>query len=95
VAVLRPSTELSHGELAELFTAAYEGYFVPFRVDEATLGFMVDVFDLDLELSLVAVEDGTPVRSRQPGPARRVHLARWRRRRPEPSRRGNRRAAHA
>jgi len=43
VAVLRPSTELSHGELAELFTAAYEGYFVPFRVDEATLGFMVDV----------------------------------------------------
>ena len=61
MAVLRPSTELSHGELAELFTATYEGYFVPFKVDEATLGFMVDVFDLDLELSLVAVEDGTPV----------------------------------
>jgi ribosomal protein S18 acetylase RimI-like enzyme len=58
---LRPSTELSRGELAALFTAAYEGYFVPFAVDEATLEFMVDVFDLDLARSLVAVEDGTAV----------------------------------
>jgi GNAT superfamily N-acetyltransferase len=58
---LRPSTELSRSELADLFTAAYEGYYVPFVVDETTLGFMVDVFDLDLERSLVAVEDGTAV----------------------------------
>jgi GNAT superfamily N-acetyltransferase len=58
---LSPSTELSHGELAALFTAAYEGYFVPFAVDEATLEFMVDVFDLDLGRSLVAIEDGTAV----------------------------------
>jgi ribosomal protein S18 acetylase RimI-like enzyme len=57
----RPSTELSNGELAALFTAAYEGYFVPFAVDEATLEFMVDVFDLDRERSLVAVEDGTAI----------------------------------
>jgi ribosomal protein S18 acetylase RimI-like enzyme len=54
---LRPSSDLTHAELAELFTAAYEGYFVPFAVDEATLGYMVDVFDLDLSRSLVA-EDG-------------------------------------
>jgi GNAT superfamily N-acetyltransferase len=58
---LRPSTELSHGELAALFTAAYEGYFVPFAVDEATLRYMVDVFDLDLGRSLVAFDDGAPV----------------------------------
>jgi ribosomal protein S18 acetylase RimI-like enzyme len=58
---LRPSTELSYGELAALFTAAYEGYFVPFAVDEATLEFMVHVFDIDLQRSLVAVEDGTAV----------------------------------
>jgi GNAT superfamily N-acetyltransferase len=58
---LRPSTELTHGELAALFTAAYEGYFVPFAVDEAILRYMVDVFDLDLGRSLVAVDDGVPV----------------------------------
>lgn len=58
---LRSSTELSYGELAELFTAAYEGYFVPFAVDAATFGFMVEVFDLDLGESLVADDDHGPV----------------------------------
>jgi ribosomal protein S18 acetylase RimI-like enzyme len=58
---LLPSTELPRAELAELFTASYEGYFVPFKVDEQALAFMVDAFDLDLAESLVAVEDGTPV----------------------------------
>jgi GNAT superfamily N-acetyltransferase len=55
---VRSATELSYGELAGLFTAAYEGYFVPLTVDEATFGFMVDVFDLDLSESLVAHDDG-------------------------------------
>jgi GNAT superfamily N-acetyltransferase len=58
---VRSSTELSYGELAALFTAAYEGYFVPFTVDEATFGFMVEVFDLDLSESLVAHDDHGPV----------------------------------
>jgi GNAT superfamily N-acetyltransferase len=58
---LRPSTEFSYGELASLFTAAYEGYFVPFSVDETTVQFMVDVFDLEPAWSLVAVHDGVPV----------------------------------
>jgi len=58
---LRPSTELTHADLAELFTASYEGYFVTFRVDEPTFGFMVDVFDLDLAGSLVAIVDGAQV----------------------------------
>jgi ribosomal protein S18 acetylase RimI-like enzyme len=58
---LRPSTAVSRGELAALFTAAYEGYFIPFSVDEATLGYMVDVFDLDLGQSFVADDDGVLV----------------------------------
>jgi ribosomal protein S18 acetylase RimI-like enzyme len=58
---LGPSTELTRPELAELFTAAYEGYYLPFQVDEARLAHMVDAFDLDLDRSLVAWEDGKPV----------------------------------
>lgn len=58
---LRRPTELTSGELAELFTAAYEGYFVPFRVDEARLAQMVDAFDIDLARSLVAWYDGARV----------------------------------
>jgi GNAT superfamily N-acetyltransferase len=51
---LRPSTELSRADLAQLFTAAYAGYFVPFQVDEARLEHMVDVYDIALDRSLVA-----------------------------------------
>lgn len=58
---LRPSSGFSNGELAALFTAAYTGYFVPFEVDEARFEFMVDVFDLDLERSLVAVDGGEAI----------------------------------
>jgi RimJ/RimL family protein N-acetyltransferase len=53
---LRPSTELARPALAELFTAAYEDYYVPFQIDEARLAHMVDAFDLDLDRSLVAWE---------------------------------------
>src|SRR6185312_3533307 len=38
-----------------------EGYFIPFVVDESQLKYMVDVFDLDLSRSLVAVEGERPV----------------------------------
>ena len=58
---LRPSTDFTTAELAELFTASYEGYFVPFKVDEATVGYMVEVFDLDVAGSLVALDGDTPV----------------------------------
>ena len=58
---LRSARSLSTGERAELFTAAYEGYVVPFRMDEATLALMDAVFDLDLDASLVAYRDGAPV----------------------------------
>jgi GNAT superfamily N-acetyltransferase len=60
-AELRPSTELARSELAQLFTAAYEGYVVPFMIDEARLGHMVDAYDLDLDRSVVAWEQEMPI----------------------------------
>ena len=57
----RPSKEFSLAELASLFTAAYHGYFIPFAVDETQLRYLVDVFDLDLSRSLVAVEHQRPI----------------------------------
>ena len=46
-----PACALPLAELAELFTAGYEGYFTPIRVDEPTLRFMVDAWDIDLTRS--------------------------------------------
>jgi GNAT superfamily N-acetyltransferase len=57
----RPSSDYSLAELATLFTASYEGYFIPFVVDETQLSYMVDVFDLDLSRSFVAVEPERPI----------------------------------
>jgi ribosomal protein S18 acetylase RimI-like enzyme len=59
--ILRRSSDFAPAELAQLFTASYEGYFVPFQVDEQAFSFMVDAFDLDLEQSLVAVDGETPI----------------------------------
>jgi ribosomal protein S18 acetylase RimI-like enzyme len=58
--VIVPADTLAPAELAELFTAAYEGYPMPVRVDEATLGFMVDAYDIDLRRSRVALREGEP-----------------------------------
>jgi ribosomal protein S18 acetylase RimI-like enzyme len=58
---LRSSSEFELGELARLFTAAYEDYFVPFQVDEAAMRFMVDAFDLDLASSVVALDGDEPI----------------------------------
>ena len=58
---LRAASSLSPGELAALFTRAYENYYVPVQVDEAALGFLERVFDLDLDAGLVAVDDGEPL----------------------------------
>jgi GNAT superfamily N-acetyltransferase len=57
----RPSTDFHLAELALLFTASYEGYFIPFVLDETQLGNMVEDFDLDLSRSVVAVERERPV----------------------------------
>jgi ribosomal protein S18 acetylase RimI-like enzyme len=58
---LRPASSFPLGELARIFTAAYEGYLVPMQVDEPALRFMVDAFDLDLDASVVALRGSEPV----------------------------------
>jgi ribosomal protein S18 acetylase RimI-like enzyme len=52
---------LALNERAALFNAAYEGYLVPFHVDEAMLASMQETFDLDLEASRIALRGGATV----------------------------------
>jgi ribosomal protein S18 acetylase RimI-like enzyme len=58
---IEPASDRTLAELAALFTAGYEEYFVPVVVDEAAFRFMVETFDDDLDASRVAVLDGEPV----------------------------------
>jgi ribosomal protein S18 acetylase RimI-like enzyme len=58
---LVPASTFSAAELAALFTAGYEGYYVPLAVDEAAFSFMASTWDYDLEASRVAVGDEGPV----------------------------------
>ena len=58
---LVPASSVPLAELAELFTAGYEGYFVPVHVDEPTLAFMVEAWDIDLERSRVAIGEAGAV----------------------------------
>ncbi len=58
---LRPTRALPAAERAELLNAAYEGYVVPFHVEEATVAWMDEAFDIDLEASRIAFRDGEPV----------------------------------
>lgn len=53
-----PADTLSLAELAELFTAGYEAYFTPIAVDEPTLRFMVNAWDIDLAKSRAVPEVG-------------------------------------
>lgn len=54
------AAELTLGELAELFTRAYEGYAVPMHVDAGAMAFMEETFDLWPVRSHVAWRDGRP-----------------------------------
>src|SRR5262245_41917684 len=58
---LRSAQSLPRAERAALFTAAYEGYLVPFHVDEATLAWLDETFDIDLDASRIAYRDGEMV----------------------------------
>jgi GNAT superfamily N-acetyltransferase len=58
---LRAASVLSLAERAALFTAAYEGYLMPMRIDEAALGWMQEKFDFDLDASRIAYRAGEPV----------------------------------
>jgi ribosomal protein S18 acetylase RimI-like enzyme len=57
-----PASRYDAAGLAALFTAAYEGYWFPLRLDAAAFEQLAATLDLDLEASSVAVtEDGRPV----------------------------------
>jgi ribosomal protein S18 acetylase RimI-like enzyme len=58
---LRSARSLTPAKRTALFNAAYEGYLLPFHIDEQQLAFMDDVFDLDLDASRIAFRDGEPV----------------------------------
>ena len=58
---LEPASGRSYAELASLFTAGYEGYFMPVSVDEAAFTFMAATWDYDLGGSLVAANAGADV----------------------------------
>ncbi|MDX6480432.1 MAG: hypothetical protein QOG85_942 [Gaiellaceae bacterium] len=58
---IRSLQALSLAERVAVFNAAYEGYVMPFHLEEPMLAFMESSFDVDLEASRVAVRDGRPV----------------------------------
>ena len=58
---LVPASQLDDVELARLFTAAYEGYLVPFAVDEDTMRSFTAAYDLDRDASRIAVREGAPI----------------------------------
>ncbi|HEX4930100.1 MAG TPA: hypothetical protein VFV62_05255, partial [Gaiellaceae bacterium] len=77
---LVPAATFSAAELAALFTAGYEGYYVPLTVDEAAFSFMASAWDYDLDASRVAVNRGltgtVPVNAAMTGPVGLCMLAR-------------------
>lgn len=58
---IRSARSLDRAERAELFTAAYEGYLLPFQIDEQQLAAMDAAFDIDLDASRIAFRDGAAV----------------------------------
>lgn len=58
---LRSARSLTRAERAALFNSSYEGYLLPFHIDEHQLAAMDDAFDLDLDASRIAFRDGEPV----------------------------------
>jgi GNAT superfamily N-acetyltransferase len=58
---LRSARSLAPSERAELFNAAYEGYLVPFHIDESTAAAMTLAYDLDVDASRIAFREGTAV----------------------------------
>lgn len=58
---ISPAADLDAETLAQLFTAAYEGYWFHIELDAAAFSRMATVMDADLTLSRVAGIDGEPV----------------------------------
>jgi GNAT superfamily N-acetyltransferase len=53
-----PADRFSLAELAVLFTRGYTDYFVPVQLDEASMKYIVDSWDIDLSRSRVAEDAG-------------------------------------
>ena len=58
---LVPADSVDFDALTELFNGAYSDYFVPLKLDRAGLELTIDICDIDLAASRVALEDGNPV----------------------------------
>lgn len=58
---LRSSRSVGIAEYTALFNAAYEGYVIPFHLDEDAVATMTDVFDLDADASRIAYRDGVAI----------------------------------
>lgn len=58
---LEPASNRSNAELAALFTAGYEGYYMPLAIDEAAFSYMAATWDYDLGESLIAADAGADV----------------------------------
>jgi ribosomal protein S18 acetylase RimI-like enzyme len=58
---LQSARSLGLADYTALFNAAYEGYLVPFHLDEGTAAAMVDLFDLDADASRIAYRDGVAI----------------------------------
>jgi len=58
---LRSAQSLSLAERLALFNAGYEGYVVPFHLEESMLTFMERTFDVDLDASRVGMREGEAV----------------------------------
>ena len=58
---LRSARSLGLAEYTALFNAAYEGYLVPFHIDEAIVATMTETFDLDEDASRIAYRSGVAV----------------------------------
>jgi ribosomal protein S18 acetylase RimI-like enzyme len=58
---LRSARSVDLAEYAALFNAAYEGYLIPFHIDENTVTAMTEAFDLDGDASRIAFRDGEAV----------------------------------
>jgi ribosomal protein S18 acetylase RimI-like enzyme len=58
---LVPAAEFSDAELAAIFTAGYEGYFMPIVIDAGSFRFMARSFDYDLDASRVVLDASASV----------------------------------
>lgn len=56
-----PASSLDSEQLAGLFTEGFSGYYVPIQADAAAIEAMTRNWDLDLEASRVAFQDGEPI----------------------------------